>query len=187
MVALAHLQGSALSSEKELEIWGFANNGSTSSPGSFPGRLALFARENGIHARLFENREKLAAIFHLSTEQNRFPGLDPVKALQEHDAYMKEAEEEGIPVERKPFTLADVANLAAEGPVLMMVSTASDVSGLHWVLLQKFDPITRLCTLMDPALGQNFTRPVDVFLHHYEFIHPFLGVAIALKRPSSRS
>jgi hypothetical protein len=180
MVALARLGGPALSADREMEIWRYANNGSQALPGSFPGRLAIYAQAQGCRVSVVEDHAKLEAIFRLSTRQERFPGLDPMKALQEHDLYLKEAEEKGIRVARKPTTLQDVADLAVTGPVLMLVSTAADVSGLHWVLLQSFDPATGLCTLMDPGLGKNFVAPLEVFRKHYDSVHPFLGVAIAL-------
>lgn len=180
MVALAHLGSPGLTVEREMEIWKYANNGSQALPGSFPGRLALYAQAKGYRAAIVEDRPKLEAIFQLSPDQKLFPGLDPQAALKEHDAYLKEAEAQGVAVTRRETSLEDVAVMAVEGPVLMMVSTATDVSGLHWVLLQNFDPATRLCTLMEPALGQNFTGPVEMFLLHYGSIHPFLGVAVSL-------
>lgn len=181
MVALRFLKGVPLSSEREKEIWRFANNGSTALPGSFPGRLALYARSQGIEAEILEDRAKLEAIFSLSTDQNRFPGLDPARAIKEHDRYLSEAESGGISVQRKSVGLEEIAEQAKRGPVLMMVSTANDVSGLHWVVLQNYDAQTGLCTLMDPGVGQNFTGPLALFTYHYEAVHPFLGVAVLLR------
>jgi peptidase C3-like protein len=185
MVALDQLGHPGLSKDREMEIWGYANNASSSLPGSFPGLLALYARRQGCHVKIFEDRAKLESIFRLSSVQNLFPGLDPVKALEEHDRYLREAEMQGIPVSRKSIALEEVVLLGAKGPVLMMVSTATDVSGLHWVLLQNFDPQTRRFTLMEPALGQNFMGPVEIYLHHYGSTHPFMGVAIHLWREGS--
>jgi len=184
MVALRFLKNLPLSSEREKEIWRFANNGSTALPGSFPGRLALYARSQGIEAEILEDRAKLEAIFSLSTDQNRFPGLDPIRAIEEHDRYLLEAESSGVFVQRRNVGLEEIAERAKWGPVLMMVSTAKDISGLHWVVLQHCDPQSGLCTLMDPGVGQNFTAPLSLFSYHYEAVHPFLGVAVVLRNSS---
>jgi hypothetical protein len=181
MVALGGLEGQSLSAERELEIWRFANNASPHFPGSFPGRLALFALENGCRVEIHEDPKKLEAVFRLSTDQTRFPALDPEKALIEHRNYLEEAEKRDIPVHRGPLGLEKVADLAQNAQVLLLVSTAADVSGLHWVLLKHYDPLARTCVLMEPALGREFTGPLEIFLDHYARTHPFLGVAIALK------
>lgn len=182
MVALAELKNLPMSADRELEILSFVNNASPHLPGSFPGLLALFARQSGCDAALYEDEKKLEAIFRLSTDQTKFPGLDPAKALIEHRDYVRRAEEGGVPVTRGDLELPAVAELAKDARVLMLVSTAADVSGLHWVLLKNYDPTTDTCVLMEPALGQNFTGPLDFFLDHYTRTHPFLGVAITLKK-----
>jgi hypothetical protein len=180
MVALAERKGTALSSERELAIWRFANDGSAAIPGAFPGRLALLAHREGCRVEVFEDRAQLEAVLRLSADQTVFPGLDPVKGLEEHAVHLRAAETEGVPVTRGGLSLERVAELARGAQVLMLVSTAADVSGLHWVLLKGYDPDARACTLMDPALGRNLSGSLAGFVSHYRDTHPFLGVAVTI-------
>ncbi len=171
MVALAEAGRGPLSVETEMEIWNFANQQSTALPGSYPGRLAVYAQSKGFSVEIHEDREKFS----------RLPGLKGHHALQEHDRTIKEAREEGIPYHSGETSLEKVASWAEKGKVLLLVSTAADLLGIHWVLLQSYDPATRQCVVMDPALGINFPGSLERFVEHYSKIHPYLGIAIQLK------
>lgn len=164
-----------------MEIWKFANQGSPNLPGTFAGRLALYATSQGLTADIIEDKEKLDHSLQLKPSA-LFPNLNIVAALKEHDACLKEASLSGISVHQANLTLSDVAQEAAAAKVLMIVSTSEEVSGLHWVLVRDFDPVAQALCVMDPGTGLNYEASLDVFRHHYETIHPFMGVAISVRR-----
>ena len=173
MVALAERRGTALSRERELEIWRHANGGSSALPGSFPGLLAVYARREGAAVTLSEDRDRLDAVFGLLPAA----GHDLATGLEEHWRHLRTAESAGIPVRRGPMPLERVVELAADAVVLMLVSTAADVSGLHWVLVAS-DP--RGCAIMEPALGERISGSLARFVAEYSANRPFLGVAITV-------
>ncbi len=166
-----------------MEIWKFANHASAHLPGTFAGRLALYALSQGLKPEVLEDRKKLDRALQLQPSR-LFPDLDIAAALKEHEEYLHLAEESGILVHHADLTLAEIARQAVATKVLMIVSTSVELAGLHWVLVRDYNAQNQTIVVMDPGTGLNYEASLAVFLNHYENIHPFMGVAVVLKRGS---
>jgi len=180
MVAMNELGYPMLSKELEDEIWQFANAGSTVMPGSYPGRLALFAKKKGFEAVILQDAKRIESLL-VNLNQTLF-GISFDKLLEEHNLYLQEAESEEIQIKRYvSIPLESLKRHLPSNKILIAVMVPQAIQyGLHWILLQDYDLETDMIRVMDPSLGISQDVPFEKL--NIQFNQFFIGVAILITK-----
>ena len=166
LVALHEMTNLPLTQEFELQIWNFAKG---TDQGSLPGRLALYANHKPVQVEVLNDRNRMQLLRGaiLPRVPREMMNFDPDRIMGEHEAALHEVSRAGIMVTEGSITGEVLLQKLATGKVLVavMVGNPPDQSlGLHWLLLQSYQPEIDELTIMDPAHGENFTYSGSTYL-----------------------
>lgn len=185
LVALHEMTNFPITQEREQQIWNFAKR---TDQGSLPGRLALFASYRPIQVEILNDRQRIQwlreAMSLVPREQMNF---DPDRIMGEHEIALQEAAEAGLKVTEEPITGKSLLQKLQPGKALIAVIVGNPPEqplGLHWLLLQSYQPETDELTIMNPAHGENFTYSGSTYIETL-LREEFIGSAIVLSRKTS--
>lgn len=181
LTVLHDLTNLPLIKQMERHIWDYARKGANYS---LPGRLALYASHRPVEVEVLNDGQRIQMMLtHIPRQLLEF---DPDFMHREHESSLKEAEaaQREIAVTEGPIDAELLFNRLQAGRVLIavIVDQSPEQLGLHWLLLQCYDPETDELKIMDPGPGENLSFTKALFNH--EYFNPedprFLGSAIVI-------